>query len=255
MNREYRRVPLDWQHPKDARGNYVPLLSGDLAQILARWDAHAAKWDAGLSEDVHRDNVFVPIAPEYQSFSYAEYAGDRPEASSYMPQWSPEVATGYQQYETVTEGTPVSPVFATDRLLAKWMMKEYGDDFTFEDRLESIREDFHNPDADRRSLLNVNLAPKLAKGTYLVERPGDEAGGPWKLIGWNQPPPRKALIERLMPLMDEVPPTTLDHAKMLYQGDTGALSAFMEELIGIGRVTVAEYLDFLSRTRNGKPTV
>ena len=117
-------------------------------------------------------------------------------------------------------------------------------------KLYRLREAFQNPNADRRSLLNVNLAPGLPKGTYVVEKPDAQVSGPWKVIGWNQSPPRRELIDRLKPLMEEVPVTTLAHVKMLYHGDVGAPDRFLEELVKQGRVTVAEYVEFLSRTPN-----
>jgi hypothetical protein len=85
--------------------------------------------------------IWVPADEKYRGGqSYAEYDGERPGAASYMPQWPEGVATCYQQYETVTEGTPISPVFATARLMAEWLVQRYGDDFTVEERLADILE-------------------------------------------------------------------------------------------------------------------
>lgn len=38
-----------------------------------------------------------------------------------MPEWTDKERTHYQMYQTVSEGTPVSPVFATPEGLAKWL--------------------------------------------------------------------------------------------------------------------------------------
>lgn len=45
--------------------------------------------------------------------SYEEYAGPRPDASDYMPDWPEAERTHYQMYENTSEGTPISPVMAT----------------------------------------------------------------------------------------------------------------------------------------------
>lgn len=62
---------------------------------------------------------------------YEEYAGKRPgsppdpEANyepAYQPEgWPPEDARGYQVFETVSEGTPLTPVFATKEELIDWL--------------------------------------------------------------------------------------------------------------------------------------
>lgn len=67
MGREVRRVPADWEHPRDERGKFIPTYS----------------WD--------------------------------------MPQWPENEATHYMMYEDTSEGTPISPAFATKEELARWL--------------------------------------------------------------------------------------------------------------------------------------
>ena len=43
----------------------------------------------------------------------ARVESERPDPDCYMPVWAPAEATGWVLYETVSEGTPVTPVFAT----------------------------------------------------------------------------------------------------------------------------------------------
>ena len=83
MGREIRKVPADWEHPKNAHGNFEPMFNE--------------------SFDKRSD-------PE---------GGDDP--SWYRPEWTDEERTHYQLYETVTEGTPMSPPFATKEELGNWM--------------------------------------------------------------------------------------------------------------------------------------
>jgi hypothetical protein len=75
-NREVRFIPAGWQHPKDGRDRYVPLLPTGYC---------AAN---GLTEE-ERNGV-----------------GEMPDTSGLSPE-SLEIAA----YETTTEGTPISPAF------------------------------------------------------------------------------------------------------------------------------------------------
>ncbi len=83
MGREIRRVPPDWVHPQDGKGGFEPLFNKTFD------DRDDPEWD------------------------------DQPEW--YRPAFESE-PTHYQLYETVTEGTPMSPVFETKEELGKWMM-------------------------------------------------------------------------------------------------------------------------------------
>ncbi len=44
-----------------------------------------------------------------------------PSEDGYMPTWSSKEATHLMMYETTSEGTPISPVFATAEELAHWL--------------------------------------------------------------------------------------------------------------------------------------
>ena len=83
MGREIRRVPADWEHPKDDRGLLISLINSTFD-------------DRGDPEE-----------------------DDEPEW--YRRAFTSE-PTHYQLYETVTEGTPLSPVFETKEELGIWMM-------------------------------------------------------------------------------------------------------------------------------------
>ncbi len=94
MSREVRRVPKDWQHPKDERGNYVPLF-GQFSYS-----------EEEIAEGI-RDGWLNKYLPNY--------------GVDVMPQWKEEEKTHLQMYETCTEGTPISPIFATPEELARWL--------------------------------------------------------------------------------------------------------------------------------------
>jgi hypothetical protein len=110
MGREIRRVPPGWAHPTDRRGNPIPMYDRVLADEQAAWDEAERDWRRG--ED-----------PNYTEYpNYADWAGERPDdAESYRPAWEPDEATAFQVYETVTEGTPCSPVFGTRDALVAWL--------------------------------------------------------------------------------------------------------------------------------------
>ena len=121
MSRSARRVSPDWVHPRDRCGHYVPLRNGlQYAQDLREWDQNAAKWKEGLRR---RDGSteWVPIDAEDRGKSYDEFE-ERPDPSDYMPEWPPDKCTHWQMYESVTEGTPISPVCGSPEELANWLV-------------------------------------------------------------------------------------------------------------------------------------
>lgn len=118
MGREVRRVPANWQHPTDghyANGTvrYVSLLGGDYEARASDWDDESAKWERGEFPDYADE--------ENKKLTYSECAGERPKVEDYMPQWTAEEATHYMMYETTSEGSPISPAFATPEELAQWL--------------------------------------------------------------------------------------------------------------------------------------
>jgi hypothetical protein len=112
-NREVRLVPRGWQHPRDARGEFRPLLPRD-----SEWRTEEGRRD--LTESG------LPVANE----------------DAFMPAiWQRQKDGSFRQieamiaaYETTTEGTPVSPAFPDTpegRLaLANWCAENA---FTFGD--------------------------------------------------------------------------------------------------------------------------
>jgi len=121
MGREIRRVPGNWEHPKDENG-HKPLFGGCFADHTTEWDVSNANWQQGLCRSYAKDGPeWESISVKYKGMPYAEYAGPRPDPDRYMPQWSEEEKTHLQMYECTTEGTPISPVCATIEELARWL--------------------------------------------------------------------------------------------------------------------------------------
>lgn len=116
MGREVRKVPADWQHPKNLQDRYIPLLDGSrLVEETRAWDEGAAKWAEGLRDDF--EGGWIP----HDGGTYGEWSGGRPDPSDYMPPWPEEQCTHFVMYEDTSEGTPISPAFKTPEELARWL--------------------------------------------------------------------------------------------------------------------------------------
>ena len=93
MGREIRNVTKDWKHPESHPGNYIPLFDRTYEEAIAEW----------MDEKPSHPECYRP-----------EYDG---------------TADCFQMYETVSEGTPVSPVFETKGELAEWLVSQgYSED-------------------------------------------------------------------------------------------------------------------------------
>lgn len=140
MGREVRRVPADWQHPKNDDGSYIPLLP----RPPSWWDEGKRQWEAGLVTDYR--GGWEP-KPSWCSKieTWVDYAGERPDPGHGMPEWLPEQRTHWQMYENTTEGTPISPVFETPEALARWLADNGASAFadmtaTYDQWLAAIRQ-------------------------------------------------------------------------------------------------------------------
>lgn len=116
MGREIRRVPADWEHPRYTKenapydnriGEHIPMYDDDYDSACEKWYAEAAS--------------FTP--KDYAKY-YHEYAGSPPDEESYRARkWTEEEATHWVVYQTVSEGTPVTPAFATKEELIEYLVK------------------------------------------------------------------------------------------------------------------------------------
>jgi hypothetical protein len=104
MGREVRRVPADWQHPKDC-------LYGD--------DRFRPLHDGADYQDAH--DGFMEKLREEGLQAALDYYGRAPDENDYMPRWSEAERTHLMMYENTSEGTPISPAFETAEELARWL--------------------------------------------------------------------------------------------------------------------------------------
>lgn len=161
MGREIRRVPPNWEHPEksyerynrqtgryEKTMDYQPMYDRWFEDEVEEWDEDNKDWESGLRPNYDPDNggrVWVPAAEwEYKSIyanrpdmTWADYHHERPSDPAYYRPYRDEEATWYQMYETVTEGTPVTPPFATKEELVEYLVAN-GDFWDQERRAEGV---------------------------------------------------------------------------------------------------------------------
>jgi hypothetical protein len=129
MGREVRRVPANWKHPVDTKGELIPLLLGPYSKSLAEWIEGNKKWDEGLVSDWRGG---WKAKPEGAGDSFIEWHGEKPVPEDYMPEWAESEMTHLMMYETCTEGTPISPPCADKHTLAHWLADNGASAFGYE---------------------------------------------------------------------------------------------------------------------------
>lgn len=119
MGREIRMVPANWDHPKAMRHwgkeDHQPMYDQTYASAVAEWKKAYAAWEAG-----ERPSYFDP-ADYPNGVEYWEWESTPPERAYYQP-WADDEAVWFQVWETVSEGTPVSPPFATKEELVEYLV-------------------------------------------------------------------------------------------------------------------------------------
>ena len=111
MGREVRRVPPNWQHPTGDNGEYLSLLED--------YEEHRDEWLAGFEAHSSSENGG-------KDYWHWEFGGMPPDPDDYVHYGGVE-PTWFQVYETLSEGSPVSPPFETEEELINHLA-EHGDD-------------------------------------------------------------------------------------------------------------------------------
>lgn len=107
MGREIRKVPANWEHPKQEGrydGRLQPMFDRTFADAAREWKDEYAAWERGERPDYCKD--------ENRALEFWEWHGGPPDRAYYRP-WQDSEAAWFQVWETVSEGTPVTPPFAT----------------------------------------------------------------------------------------------------------------------------------------------
>ena len=127
MGREIRHVIPNWDHPMKTEYNvfrrqeetfYQPMYDRSYREAAETWRKKFAEWEAS-----ERQKYFQETGEDYE---YWDWNGQPPDKNYYRPDWKPDEVTWIQVYETVSEGTPVSPPFATREELIDYLV-ENGD--------------------------------------------------------------------------------------------------------------------------------
>lgn len=101
LSREVRRVPLDFEHPRNSRGDFQPVYDEFYVPKVRAWLAGWDHWQT--SPD-----------PRAEGETFEDWHGDGPDPDYYHlgADWPEGAELGICMYETVTEGTPISAVYA-----------------------------------------------------------------------------------------------------------------------------------------------
>jgi hypothetical protein len=177
MGREIRRVPPNWEHPKGNRRNgdidYLPMYDQEFEASAREWLDNCIAWDNGTHSDL-KDKPEHKIDCPY----FWQWDGNPPDADYYRPKFTEE-PTWYQVYETVSEGTPVTPPFATKEELVNylvehgdfWQQRKWNDRFT-----ERWCLDAEKPGWDREAaeqFVEMEWAPSFMISPSGISKPED----------------------------------------------------------------------------------
>jgi hypothetical protein len=139
MGREIRRVPVGWEHPWEMKPHWRTGIREKSFQPLYDHDAEMA-WADWLKEfEEFKKEELARIVLEYPDEGYSldepyrsfcKWSGEPPDPACHRPKWPEGAELGFAVYETVSEGTPVTPTFATKAELIDYLATKgtYWDD-------------------------------------------------------------------------------------------------------------------------------
>jgi len=121
MGREIRRVPANWKHPKGVGGREFQPLSDNYLEHLKYFKEDVEDFIKHMTDVIEKgetiiyDNVFKTPQEVYDYLNEDNQMCPT-NVNGYMPsgKW-------YQLFETVSEGTPLSPPFETKEELIEWL--------------------------------------------------------------------------------------------------------------------------------------
>ena len=157
MGREIRRVPPNWEHPQNTVWDpwrnvevvqYQPMYDRDVQSRMDEWLAGYQKWLTGEFNKVRQENPDLTYSEAEPYRAFCDWEGEPPDPKYYRPKWTDGEATWFQVYETVSEGTPVSPPFETAEELAQYLA-DYGDFWYQKDQREGHRSFRTKPTIDQ----------------------------------------------------------------------------------------------------------
>lgn len=130
MGREIRMVPPNYEHPKETKPNhrlgrmeerYKPMRDCSVEERFTEWLAEFQEWKDSEGDRL-REKYGDKDYPKDQPYrSFCNWKGQPPDPEDYMPPFT-EPATWFQVWETVSEGTPVTPPFATKEEMVEYLV-------------------------------------------------------------------------------------------------------------------------------------
>ena len=126
---ELRVVPENWSHPKDEKGRFVSLRGEKFSEEIAEYKEEQEMWNKGFRKKMTELGKvggvisWVPKDEDLKEMSFEDWRGKCPEAKDYMPEFSDKDLTHCQLYETITEGTPITPVMGSSAEVGRWIVK------------------------------------------------------------------------------------------------------------------------------------
>lgn len=164
MGREIRRVPKNWKHPEietpDYRaGTMTKRFQGmhdrPYREAITEWFSGWQKWERKEFDGFFADE-------DGRMLDYWQYNGNPPQHEYYRPDWRQEEMVWWQVYETVSEGTPVTPAFATREELVDYLVA-HGDFWDQKRRKEGCKDMRCTPwpRAEAEALLQTGSAMSL----------------------------------------------------------------------------------------------
>lgn len=119
MGREIRRVPPNWDHPKNGQGEYLPVHDRDYNEASESWIRKFLSF-----ENCKKEGNITPLNVEY--YWESESPPDPDFYISCYRSYEIEKANWYQIFETESIGTPVTPAFSTQEELIDHLIN-YGE--------------------------------------------------------------------------------------------------------------------------------
>jgi|GEM_PF-1329355 len=110
---EIRRIPKDWEHPKDKDGNFIPMYGQTYSDACDEWLQELSDWESGKH----------PGRKDSEVRYYWDYEGPPPDFMSYFPDFD-QPRTAFQIYENTSEGTPISPIFINKDEMMQWLLNQ-----------------------------------------------------------------------------------------------------------------------------------
>lgn len=110
LSREVRRVPLDFEHPRNSRG-LQPIFNAFYVPTVRDWLKRRDAWMMGERPEWFTEREGKP-------YTFEEYEDNGPDPDYYYPgeSWPEGAELGICMYESVTEGTPISRIYPDTEL-------------------------------------------------------------------------------------------------------------------------------------------